>query len=180
MDVIMTYFFLYLISIFSIFAIIETLRFQPTRYWLASKFGVYRIMGHIEDVSKLDIREIETMLQYLIIMRCSDENRVVNETRNGLRLRFYPEGVERNKRWMPGNYVAIYHDSCQSCLRITFDGSGVLRSQIERPHDDSILQFIYLKSKQGDLDDFYKESFSERNKVKILENYRDYLMRRIL
>ena len=180
MSVVMTYFFIYIVSIFCIFVVIETVRFQPTRYWLASKFKLYRIMKHAEDVSKLDIREIETMLHYLIIMRCSDENRIVNETRNGLRLRFYPEGVERNKRWVPGDYVAIYHDSCQSCLRVTFDGSGNLRSQIERPHDDSILQFIYLKSKQGDVDDFVRDSFTKHSKVRILENYRDYLIRRIL
>lgn len=177
----MTYFFAYLILIFAIFALIESLRFQPTRYWLVRKFWLYRVMNkRVENIDELDIREVEDMLQYLIIMRCNDENRIVTETRNGLRLCYYPEGVEKNKRWMPGNYVVIYHDACQTCLRVTFDELGIARYQIEKPHNDNILQYIYIKSKQGDWDSFIRDSSTNQGKVKILENYRDYLLRRVM
>ena len=180
MGVIMTYFLIYLISVLVIMTLIEITKFQPTRYWLASKFRLYRMINKIENISKIDIREAEAMLQYLIIMRCTDENRIVNETRNGLRLRFYPEGAEKNKRWVPGDYVAIYHDSCQVCLRVAFDELGVPRFQIEKPHDDTVLQYIYMKSKQGSIEDFFRDSYSRQGKIRILENYRDYLIRRTL
>lgn len=165
---------------FVLISIFDLIRFQPTKYWLASKFKIYKFIKKYEDISKIDIREAEALLQFLIMNRCAEENRVVIEIRNGLMLKYYPEGVDRNKRWVGGDYVEIYHKSCKSILRVCFDENMVPKFQIERPQENRYLEIMFFRSKQGNMNDFSKYAYTSDGRLKILENYRDYIIRRVL
>lgn len=160
--------------------VFDAIQFQPTKYWLASKFKIYKVLSRYEDINIIDIKEVEAMLYFLIISRCSEENRAVIEIRNGLLLKYYPESVDKNKRWYDGDYLEIYHKSCKTILRVCFCENTIPRFQIEMPKENGYLETMFLRSKQGNIRDFSKYAYTDEGVKHILDNYRDYLIRRVM
>ena len=153
--------------------------FHPTKYWFAKHSKLFRFLEKTENIDNIPIREIESMLEFLILDRCSEENRIVGEIRNGYILKFYPEGVEPNKRWVESIYVEIYNEETETTLRCTFINCEP-KYQIERRQTNNSLEGIFFYSKQGKMKDFLSRAYTTDGRREILDNYRDFVIRDIM
>lgn len=159
--------------------VLNLYKFQPTKYWFAKHFRLFRFFEKVDNIDEIPIREIEAMLEFLILDRCSEENRIVGEIRNGYILKFYPEGVEPNKRWVESSYVEIYNEETETTLRCTFINCEP-KYQIERRQTNNSLEGIFFYSKQGKMKDFLSHAYTTDGRREILDNYRDFVIRDIM
>lgn len=172
-------FYLLLAIVFSIALIFQLflLLFKPTKYWWIKKLRLYKFFPDLEIEN---VREIEYLLKNLITQRCFNENKVIEEIRNGYLLKYYPEGVLKNKRCWNFYYVEIYDADVLVTLRIGFNLNNSLEYQIEhRQTYESILR-IFLKSNQGSVSDFKKLFKRSKDKMEIIKRYRDFLIQDII
>lgn len=156
-------------------------QFRPTKYWWIRKLRLNKIfLFKFYDVNSEDIREVEVLLNFLIMHRCSDENGIVQEVRNGYVLKFYPENVLKNKRPWEFDYVEIYDADVFATLRVGFDSNGVPKYQIEHRNTYESMSRMFFKSRQGNRSEL-EEYLRDRNgRIKVIENYRDYVIRHVL
>lgn len=176
-------FYLLLTIVFSIALIFQffLLLFRPTKYWWIKKLRLYKLLPEFfPNLETENIREIEYLLEDLIIQRCSDENKIIEEIRNGYLLKYYPKGVLKNKRYWRFDYVEIYDADVLVTLRVGFNLNNSPEYQIEhRQTYESILR-IFLKSNQGNVSDFKKLFKRSKDKMEIIKKYRDFLIKDIL
>lgn len=163
-----------------ILTLVSIFEFKPTRYWWSKKLGLYKISKRFENINSLPIREIEAMLEFLILDRCSEENRIIKEIRNGYILRYFPESVNPNKRWAESNYVEIYNKHIDVTLRVTFSANGEPKYQVERQQNNDNLESLFFYSEQGKMKDFLSRAYATDGRREILENYRDFVIRAVM
>lgn len=165
------------IIIFSILLQSFFCTFRPTRKWWIRKLRLYKIFPSVFKNIESE-EEVLALINILIIYRCSDENKIVKEIRNGYFLKYFPEGVAENKRVWDFNYIEIFDNYTDVTLRIGFDADNTPKYQIEHQQTyKSFLKMFY--NQEEDLDP--EECFSSANgRFKIIKNYRDYVMRDIL
>lgn len=160
---------------------IFVLQFKPTKYWWTRKLRLNKIFpSKFDAIDDKDIREVEALLNFLIIHRCSDENRIVQEVRNGYILKFYPESVLKNKRLWEFDYVEIFDAYVFATLRVGFDSNGVPKYQIEHRQTYDPTSRMFFKSRQGNrskLDEYLKD---RNGRIKVMENYRNYVIKDVL
>lgn len=156
-------------------------QFRPTKYWWTRKLHLNKIFpSKFDDINSKDIREVESLLNFLIMYRCADENKIIQEVRNGYVLKFYPDGVLKNKRPWEFDYVEIYDADVFATLRVGFDANDVPKYQIEHRQTDESIFRMFFKSRHGNRSEL-KEYLRDRNsRIKVIENYRDYVMKNIL
>ena len=156
-------------------------QFKPTKYWWIRKLRLNKIFpSKFDAVDDMDIREVEALLNFLIMHRCSDENGIVQEVRNGYVLKFYPEGVLKNKRAWEFDYVEIYDTDVFATLRVGFDSNGVPKYQIEHRQTHESTLRMFFKCRQGnrrELDEYLRD---RNGRIKVMENYRDYVIKDVL
>lgn len=175
------YIFVVLVVLISVAFQLFVSQFKPTKYWWTRKLRLNKIFpSKFDAIDNKDIGEIEALLNFLIIHRCSDENGIVQEVRNGYVLEFYPESALKNKRIWEFDYVEIYDADVFATLRVGFDSNGVPKYQIEyrRTHESTLRMFF--KSRQGNrskLDEYLKD---RNGRIKVIENYRDYVIKDVL
>lgn len=165
---------LILVSLFAI----RLNEFSPTRYFFIRVFMLYKFCKRYENVDNFSRGEIEQLLNFLILNKCDEKYRVWNETRNGYRVKYYPEGVDMRRRKLPMHYVDIYDSATDIVVRIGFNECDNLKYQIEYRQVKSSFQQMFFASHQGSDSDFikqYKECSSD-----IVKKYILYIMRRIL
>lgn len=156
-------------------------QFKPTKYWWTRKLLLNKIFpSKFDAVDDMDIREVEVLLNFLIMHRCSDENRIVKEVRNGYVLKFYPESVLKNKRPWGFDYVEIYDADVFATLRVGFDSNGMPKYQIEHRQTHESTLRMFFKSRQGNRSDLDKYLRDRNGRIKVMENYRDYVIRNVL
>lgn len=178
-----TMFYIYafiLIAAIFLWMLVEYVEFKPTKYWMAKNCKLFNFFSKVDSIDNIPIREIEMMLEFLILARCSEEDRVIVEVRNGYVLKFYPEGVERNKRWVESSYVEIYSKKTETTLRCSFSSKSEPKYQIERQQTSDNLERIFIHSKQGKMRDFLSRAYTTDGRIEILENYRDFVIRDIM
>lgn len=157
------------------------LQFRPTKYWWTRKLRLNKIFPcKFDAVDDKDIREVEALLNFLIMHRCADENGIIREVRNGYVLKFYPENVLKNKRPWGFDYVEIYDADVSATLRVGFDSNGLPKYQIEHRQTHESTLRMFFKSRQGDRSELDKYLKDHDGKVKIMENYRDYVIKDVL
>lgn len=176
---IMIYIVLTILASVCFLLVLNLYEFHPTKYWFAKHSSLFRFLKKTENIDNIPIREIESMLEFLILDRCSEENGIVSEIRNGYILKFYPEGVEPNKRWMESNYVEIYSNRTEATLRCTFINCEP-KYQIERRQTNNSLEDIFFYSKQGKMKDFLSRAYTTDGRREILDNYRDFVIRNVM
>lgn len=156
-------------------------QFRPTKYWWIRKLRLNKIFPFkFYDIDSDDIREVEVLLNFLIMHRCSDENGIVQEVRNGYVLKFYPENVLKNKRPWEFDYVEIYDADVFVTLRVGFDSNGVPKYQIEYRNTHESISRMFFKSCKDNRSKL-EEYLRDRNgRIKVIENYRDYVIRNVL
>lgn len=156
-------------------------QFKPTKYWWTRELRLNKIFpSEFDAVDDMDIREVEALLNFLIMHRCSDENRIVKEVRNGYVLKFYPESVLKNKRPWGFDYVEIYDADVFVTLRVGFDSNGMPKYQIEHRQTHESTLRMFFKSRQGNRSDFDKYLRDRNGRITIMENYRDYVIKNVL
>lgn len=165
----------------ALWVVIEIIIFNPTKYWLAARSSLYRRLFEYEDISCLSVEEIREMLHMLLIMRCYSEDRVITERRNGHTVRYYPEDVEDNKRWVSGEYVEIECDlPHDAVIRVAFDKLGTAKFQLIIHQDDEVLRKMFADSKQGDSRDYIVTITKPSGRGDIIRRYCDYVIKCIL
>lgn len=157
------------------------LEFRPTKYWWTRKLRLNKIFpSKFSDIDNKDIREVEALLNFLIMHRCFDKNRIVQEVRNGYVLKFYPESVLKNKRPWEFEYVEIYDGDVFVTLRVGFDSNDVPKYQIEYRQTHESMSRMFFKSRQGNRSELNEQLRDPNGKIKVMEKYRDYVMRSVL
>ena len=155
--------------------------FRPTKYCWTRKLRLNKIFpSKFDDINSIDIREVEALLNFLIIYRCSDENGIVQEVRNGYVLKFYPESVLKNKRRWGFDYVEIYDADVFATLRVGFDSNSVPIYQIEHRQTYESTSRMFFKSRQGNRSELEEYMRDRNGRIKVMENYRDYVIRNVL
>lgn len=168
-----------LIIIAAVYVFISMYMFCPTRYWWSKTFHLYRWSDNFDDIDNVDLVEIEMLLHFLILHRCSDENGTIQEIRNGFILTYYPEGANRNKRAWPYDYVEIYDNNIDVLLRIGFDGD-IPTYQLEYRQADETIDRMFFRSKQGNMNDFSKVAYDKQTRREIVERYKTWVMKNVL
>ena len=155
--------------------------FRPTKCWVERVFLLYKIMPkRFSNIFDVNIREIEMLLNFLIEHRCSDENSVVREIRNGYVLKYYPEGYMENKRVWPFAYVEIYDANVRATLRVGFDANSVPKYQIEHRQSKESTAKMFFRSRQGSPNELERYMKDKNGRIEVMENYRDYTIRNII
>ena len=58
--------------------------FQPTKFWWWRELHISKFFPEkFPDIHKMEAREVEVLLAYLINVTCSDENGEISQIRNG-------------------------------------------------------------------------------------------------
>lgn len=168
------------IAIIFFLLLVKFVEFKPTKYWIAKQCKLFNFFLKVDNIDEIPIREIEAMLEFLILVRCSEEDRIIVEVRNGYVLKFYPESVKPNKRWVESDYVEIYSKKIETTLRCSFSSNSEPQYQIERHQTKDSLEAIFFFSKQGKMKDFISHAYTTDGRREILENYRDFVIRDIM
>lgn len=174
--------FLLTLLLFSVIAI-RWEDFRPTRYFFIRVLRLYKICSKYENVDSFSGVEVEQLLNFLILNKCDDRNEKFEEIRNGYEMKYYPAGVDVNRRKLPMHYVDIHDVNSEVVVRIGFDECDRLKYQIEYRQSKLSFKHMFIASNQGSLADFdkqYESSDIACLHSNIVKKYIFYTMRRVL